>query len=517
GKWTIPGNYQANKKSALYSACLDLSGVPRPVISFRSNLNLSDGEGIVLQYSKDSKNIQDPGKAWSVLGTTPDETSNPSPGIEWYNKAGLASNPGTGYANSSNAKGYGWSGKPGRSEPKHKLEDITNPQNPLPNNRVILRFAFSSLNAGGNGITIDSVRVGSRTRTILFENFTTTDIGSAPSALNDVLKSEADSIRKFTNANINSTQLVNINYHVDFLGKDPFNALNEADQGSRALYYNVNQVPYAFLDGVHNQYKNSSDLFQNWGQGAYDLQTLNLANADFRIASNPTKVTTNNTDGTIEVEVNVTPTKDLPKSTKLFVAVLEDQILKGQLPGTPSITTGETEFNYVLRKMLPNAVGTRYPDGTFKSGTSVRLGANGKVNAAADKFTWSVNKVFGSKLSVVVFLQDSTKGVYQADLFQNVAIPSNLITGIEPLSPERVNIYPNPANQEFTIELPKALSVDANVSLVDQMGRTLDGGLIPAGRTNKSVGTYELAAGVYIVQIKTDGGEVVRKKVVIVH
>lgn len=517
GKWTIPGNYQANKKSALYTACLDLSNVPRPVISFRSNLDLSDGEGVVLQYSKDDKNIQDPAKAWSVLGTTPDETSNPSPGIEWYNKAGLASNPGTGYTNSSNAKGYGWSGKPGRSEPKHKLEDITNPVNPLPNKRVILRFAFSSLNAGGKGFTIDSVRVGSRTRTVLFENFTTTDIGSADNSLNTVLKNEATYITNFTNANINSTQLVNINYHVDFLGKDPFNALNQADQGSRALFYNIKQVPYAFLDGVHNQYNNSSDLFQNWGQGAYDLQTLNLANADFKIAATPTKVTTNNTTKEIEVEVNVTPAKDLPKSTRLFVAVLEDQILQNQLTGTPSITTGETEFNYVLRKMLPNAVGTRYPDGTFKKGVSVRLGPDGKVGAAADKFTWTVNKVFGSKLSVVVFLQDSTKGVYQADLFQNVAIPSDLTTGIEPLSPESVNIYPNPANQEFVIELPNALSVDSNISLVDQMGKTIDGGILPAGRTNKSVGTYDLAAGVYIVQIKTDGGDVVRKKVVIVH
>ncbi len=510
GNWTTTAGYK-QEKSALYSACLDLDSIARPVISFDASVKLNDGEGIVLQYSTDNLNIQDPKKNWQVLGTLP---SGISPGLDWYNLSALASNPGTGYANSQNPTALGWAGDLGVLQPKHKLEDVGT------NSEVILRFAFSSIGSGGNGttngVTIDNIRVGSRTRTVLFENFTTTDVGSGSPTLNTVLKDEADYITKFTNENINSTQLVNINYHVGFLGKDPFNALNAADPSSRALYYNVSQVPYAFLDGLHNQYKNSSSLFKDWGKGAYDLQTLNLANADFKVTGNSTKVTTNNTDGTISVEVNVTPIKDLPKSTTLFIGVLEDQVKKNQLPGTASITTGEDEFNYVLRKMLPDAVGTRYSDGTFKKGVSVRLGPNGKTNTAAEKFTWMASKVFGSKLTVVVFLQDSTKQVYQADLFQNID-PPGITTGLEPLSPESVNIYPNPANQEFVIELPQALSVDANVTLVDQMGRTLDGGLIPAGRTNKSVGTYDLAAGVYIVQIKSDSGDIVRKKVVIVH
>ena len=510
GNWTTSASYQKNEKSALYSACLDLSTIPRPVISFDATVKLNDGESIVLQYSTDNLNIQDPAKNWQVLGTLP--TGN-SPGLDWYNLSALASNPGTGYANSQNPTALGWATDLGAIKPKHKLEDVG------ANSEVILRFAFSSIGSGGNGttngVTIDNIRVGSRTRTVLFENFTTTDAGSTSSSLNQTLKDEATYITNFTNANINSTQLVNINYHIGFIGNDPFNALNPADPSSRALYYNVTQAPYAFLDGKHSS-NNNSDLFQNWGQGAYDLQTLNLANADFKVAGIPTKVTTNNSNGTIEVEVNVTPTKDLPKSTRLFIGVLEDQVIKTQIPGTPSITTGETDFNYVLRKMLPNAVGTRYPDGTFKRDQQVRLGPNGKIDTNADKFTWNVDKVFGSKLTVVVFLQDSTKEVYQADLFQNVAIPT-LTTGLEPLNAESINLYPNPANQEFTIELPKALSVDANVSLVDQMGRTIDGGLISAGRTKKTVGTYDLAAGVYIVQIKTDGGETVRKKVVIVH
>lgn len=515
GKWTTTSNYTANEKSALYSACLDLSTIPRPVMSLRSYLDLTAGEGLVVQYSKDQLNIQDKNKAWKTLGTTPGATSSPSPGLFWYNRSGLPSNPGTGYTNSDNAFSYGWTDKLGYTEPKHALEDITSAL-PNTNSRVILRFAFSALNAGGKGITIDSVRVGSRTRTILFENFTTTDLtpDTDPNSVrNKQLKDEVDYIKAFTAQQISSTQLVNINYHIGFLGKDPFNALNPADPSSRALYYNVSQVPYAYLDGQHNQYKNSSELFQNWGKGAYDLQTLNLANADF--LTNNTTAISNNAKGTIEVDVNVIPAKDMKGGTTLYIGVLEASILKSQLTGTPSITTGETQFDYVLRAMLPNAIGTKYKEGTFKNGVSVHLGPNGKVNTT-DKFTWVADKFYSNNLSVVIFLQDSTKEVYQAELFQNITPPTP-VTGIEQLTPESVNLYPNPANQEFTIELPRALRADATVRMIDQVGQTIDAGVLPTGKNTKTVSTFGLASGVYIVEILTDEGSVVRKKVIVVH
>src|SRR6185295_4900527 len=112
------------------------------------------------------------------------------------------------------------------------------------------------------------------------------------------------------------------------------------------------------------------------------------------------------------------------------------------------VTTGETQFNYVLRKLVPNATGTRFPAGTFKNGVPVSLGA----------FKWFVDPPFASSdtYSVVVFLQDEvTKEVYQADLFQNLAPPvASTITGIEPVNPDNIKVYPNPSDQEFTIELP---------------------------------------------------------------
>src|SRR6185369_14645392 len=90
GKWTIPVGYNLSEKSALYSACLDLSSIPRPVISFNTNIDLGSGEGVTLQYSTDNLNIQDPGKDWEVLGSL---SNGPSPGLNWFNQSAIPSNP----------------------------------------------------------------------------------------------------------------------------------------------------------------------------------------------------------------------------------------------------------------------------------------------------------------------------------------------------------------------------------------------------------------------------------------
>jgi hypothetical protein len=507
GKWLAKEKatktYNQGEKSALYSACLNISNVPRPMISFKTKVDVNPGEGLIVQYSTDDKNILSETKNWTTLGKY---VNNLSSGLDWYKDAGQSVIA----ALSGNPSGYGWTSSTGFIQPRHVLDSI--PASGL----VILRFALagsSSLTPKPNGgVQIDSIRVGSRTRTILFENFKSTD-ANGNDGLNTELKNEAIAIKQFNFNNIKSTQVVNVNYHVGFVGKDPFNLDNPADPSSRALFYNVSKVPYAFLDGLHSpQYGDGTDSFAKWGQNAYNLQTLQLAKADF---SQSSVDTVNNS-----IRIKVKPDIDLPEDTRLFVGILETKVTNpGEgpswtYPNGGKITTNEKTLEYILKKFVPNALGIKIENG-FKKDVLTET----TVGLPASVF-------YSNRYSVVLFLQNiKTKEVYQAELnpgklptdkTNDYPIPS-VTTGVEPFSPESVNIYPNPANQEFVIELPQALSVDANVTLVDQMGRTLDGGLIPAGRTNKSVGTYDLAAGVYIVQIKSDNGDIVRKKVVIVH
>ena len=488
-------SYYASENSALYTACLDLSSIPRPVVQFDGLFDFGAvGEGLVVQYSTDQKNIQDKTKSWTVLGTTP---TGVSPGLDWYANSALPTSPGT---SAYNPSGLGWSGTSSVStQPKHKLEDIGTTNN----SRVILRFALASQGGGGKGVWIDNFRVGSRTRTVLLENFTTTNGGPA----NGNIVRDDNDIAAFITQNLASTQVVNINYHVGFLGQDPFNLLNPADPGSRALYYHVEKIPYAFLDGLHPKNKTDlsadSSLFLSWGQSAYDLQTLNLAKADFLDpTSSLTTVTTNNADGSVEIKVQVTPRVTLPTGvgkTVLYAAVLEKSV---QLPAEPN---GETQFNYVLRKMLPNAEGTPVTM-PLDSGKSISLGS----------LKWVADKYLSNSLSVVVWLQnETTKEVYQAELFDALPLPPT-VTGVENLTSANVGVYPNPSDQEFTIELPEAAVQATTIQLTSELGQTMHAGTFEAGEQTKTISTRALPAGIYILQLGANGSAM-RTKLIVMH
>ena len=508
------GSYIASEKSALYSPCLRLDSVVRPMISYDLYADVANGDGLVLQYSTDSLNIFDKKKIWKVIGT---DSTGTSPGIDWYNSNVLSSSiPGNAYnatGTAFNSSNLGWTGTKQHLQPKHALDVIGKKQN------VILRFAFSGSAQSINpqlitGIAIDSVRFGSRTRTVLFENFTTTNAGNN-TVLGDSVGSDDGYINKFVASTIGQTQLVNVNYHIGFLGEDPFNTDNAADQSARALYYNVNKVPYAFLDGVHpSQFTTGqSYLFQNWGENYYDLNTLQLARADFRdtVASHfannkpdSTKVTLEN-DGSLQINVHVTPLVDLPaNSTLLQIAVMEKSVANTDLTSAQQklITTGETQFNYVFKKMIPNAAGTRITK-TLKADSSYSF----------PTFKWIPDKLYSDTLAVVVFLQnEATKEVYQAELFDTIYVRSSVVTEVVPTS-NNVNIYPVPTDQELRIELPSAALKELPIRMTNEVGVFTEFGQFSEGEQNKTISTQGLSEGVYVLMI----GNTVRRKVIIVH
>ena len=518
------GTYYPGEISALYTACIDVQ-IPRPMISFDATVDINAG-GLVLQYSSDNKNILDRTKKWETLGA--DQNGVLIPGIDWYNASALSPNPGSysynGVTYAFNQKALGWTGASKVFQPKHALDspngDLTQLAQPIIQLR--LAFATSSLTPK-TGIAVDNIRFGSRTRTIMFENFTSTN-GGSDNTLNKNIKADADTISNFVKRNINSTQLVNVNYHVGFLGQDPFNLADPSDPSSRVLYYGVSAVPYAFLDGAH--YTGSAttnpnkDLFLNWGQGAYDLQTLKLAKADFIGAapSTPiTVVTQSSVDNSFTADINVIPLLDLKATTTLHVLVLEDTVnIPNPKIDATKVTTGETHFEYVPRQMIPDAVGTKYPAATFKQGTQVHLGPGGSTNLT-DKFKWTAAKPFDiNKFTIVVFLQDEvTREIYQADLFRNITPPTSVVTAIEPTA-ENIHVYPNPADGELTIELPSAAKETVSIRMANQLGQFTEFGSFAEGEQKKTIGTGGLTEGVYILQIGSSNSAV-RTKVIVLH
>jgi len=496
--WTtnLTGSYQPNERSYLYTTCLDMSQLLRPMISFNSMVQLATGDGVVLEYSTDNKNIADPTKAWNLLG---DFIGSKESGVDWYNALALPSKPG----NHPEVGDYGWSGvaNEGWMESKHILDEIGLQSN------VVFRFGIASINSTPtqDGFAIDNIRVGNRTRTILVENFTNK---ANPREDNGVVaeKRESDLLKVF-NPGGAGTKLVKINYHVAFPATDPFNLDNPADPSARALYYNITETPLTRLDGFKNP-GIAEDFFSKWGQTQYGIRTLQLAQAEINFT------TSENGDGSLQIDVEVLPKVELAANTILHVAILEKGISTSDLTTDQAgmVVTGETEFEYIMKKMLPSALGTRFGN-VAPSGQPLTFGP----------FNWYPEKsrmyAPADDIAVIVFLQnEDTKEILQSEIQDsNIADPP-LVTGInrDAIAIERVGIYPNPADNEITVTIPTPAVNTIRLQLVNQLGVISNEGVFEQGEQSKSIYTKDLAAGIYFLRLG-NGKDTVMKKVMIVH
>lgn len=487
GTWkTNPtGNYNDGEKSALYSPRVDISQLQRPMISFFSIVQTGLSDGVVLQFSTDSLNIADPAKEWVTLGEIGD-------GQDWFNINAIAGNPGF-----QSQDDYGWSGVD-RQEwiaPKHTLDQVGGSPN------AVFRFALG-VAAGSSpqpGFWLDRLRIGDRTRTILLESF----FNTANTAAEEVV--QADSVANFQDGAV-GTEVVKLNYHVNFPGKDPFNEDNPADPSSRALFYNITQTPRSVLDGE----KDAQDrLFSVWGEDLYDLRTLQLAQADIQI------LPTVNPDGSLTINVNVISNviTGLDGNSILHVVVMEKEVQKSGLPTAKAnmIQTTQTSFEYVVKAMLPSATGTPFGDDLAY-----------QASKSFGPFTWrpESSKLYDdpNDLAIAVFLQQAIAPfeVYQVELEEPVNDPP-IVTGLEPIASELVLVYPNPANRELTVQLPGTLSKPALVNLIDQTGRVSLRSTIAEGTDRKTLNVSDLSGGVYILTVDMGQGVLTRKKVMIVH
>ncbi len=498
-KTGLSGTYNNKEVSGIYSPSFDISQLQRPMISFNTFTQMESGDGVVLEYSTDDKNIADPTKKWDALGQLGE-------GVDWFTSQGIAAKPGN-----QPSKDYGW-GKIDTvwRESKHTIAN--DPLDPLKSpiekqTRVVFRLALASVkdNPTADGFAFDNVRIGERTRTILLENFTTTN--GKDNVNNALVKGEDDFLNSFIAGGLGTT-VVKLNYHIGFTGVDPFNLDNPADPSARALYYNVKDVPWAFLDGKRSDDASVTPNFSAWGQRAYDTQTLQLAQSQINVSTPIVGA-----DGSIKFDVQVNALYDLPDNTILNVALIEQSVDGSTLSQAQKdlIKTGETSFNYVLKKMLPNAVGTKF-------GTLLPKGTSRTFSGF--EYYPDPSKLYETKddLAIIVFLQnESGRGIYQTELITGFNDPP-VVTGLENIELlEQVEVYPNPSDKEFLIRLPGAAKQAMEIQLIDQVGKMVHKDTLTEGASSKTVSTQDFAAGVYILQIGSGNSGIVRKKVLVVH
>jgi len=219
-----------------------------------------------------------------------------------------------------------------------------------------------------------------------------------------------------------------------------------------------------------------------------------------------------------DIAISVTPTLDIPAGNyRLRVALVEKETTKNIK------TNGETKFQFVMKKMLPDSgivfnfgdkdvkqtINVMYTfPGAYKLPTSAVVStANGTayngVNLATEH---SVEEFYD--MAVVAFIQnDDTKEVYQSTwTMQDWAL------GMEDVKKASTTfeVYPNPTSSSFNISWNGNHS--ATFSVLDINGKVV---MNSSAINNESINCEQLSTGIYFVELN-DAGKIQTKKLTII-
>lgn len=483
------GLYNKDEKSWVHSPCFDLRNLQRPILGFDRRLLTGPEDGAILQVNTTTSTNGNTG--WQNVGILGE-------GLNWYNAQAVLGAPGGQVA-------VGWEGSLSLDSVAWRksviaLDDYLPPLRSPARKNVRFRIAFGS--DGGipenEGFAFDNFEIDQRSRIVLVEQFTNN--GSTDASVSEPNKKSNNQVNQFIGLPKTTSEIIKVEYHTGFQGPNPDELYNDnqQDASARAAFYGVISTPYTFMDAIHQSGNFYDPPNPSWAQGVFS--DLSLLPGKVRI---DTILCTNSPADKLNINVEFTTLDTLPPNTSIHIVVVERTIT--------SVTgsNGENLFTYVMKKMLPSAVGTRYA-------TGLSVGFNDIINVS-----WAPEAYNLDSLSIIVFAQnENTKEIYQAEFLKTPQYipPLNLITNTEdPQYAEKINLFPNPANHVLNIELPAAVNRETPVVMFDTYGRAVYQSAFKEGEHRKAVSTAELTGGVYIVQIGTPEGGIARRKVMVVH
>ena len=287
-----------------------------------------------------------------------------------------------------------------------------------------------------------------------------------------------------------------IKYQVYWPGTgDPYCTQEVRD---RTLYYAINSVPRMEVDGA---WDGNASSFTN---ALYD---------DFQSKPSFLEITGNVSltwKNKISVNLSLTPLAAFNSNNLRLHAV----IVEGTTYSNKK-SNGEIQFESVMKKMIPNSSGTgltALTKGvvvnkalTYTFNGPYRLSNDGSTSQHINHLTENSIETWND-LSVVVFVQDlATKEVLQSATFPIAMV------GVEAVD-QNMMLYPNPANDIFTIEVPDM--VNANVVVTNLQGKLVYNGVLESGKTRMNVASW--AEGVYLVNVSGDNKNL-NSKIVVRH
>jgi hypothetical protein len=483
-----PDTYVSGEGSVVNGPCFDLTQLERPMVSLDywcdAEANL---DGATLQYSTDG------GNTWEIIGPAVGLVgADRDQGINWFNGVGIPSNPGN-----QPVGNYGWTGKQGGwKNARFNLDMI--PNTAIARDQVRLRIGFSAsdLNESSNtydGFAFDNVFVGEKSKNVLAEHFTNaTNSQFADTYLNNLFDDQI-TFRGTTDFN-------HIQYHVVNPGADLLNQQNPDDPSSRSLYYNLSQPPRTLMDGIVNPPKfvgNPTDLTRV----EIDRRALEDPVFDLQLDT----IATNNSE-TIGVELVLESRVNFNSPLIVQVALVEK-----------TVTNAQGTFRNVLRKHLLGVSGLTLSNSFVPGNPFTHMQTDIPID---------VPTVNNNQLMLVAYVQNkNTKEVYQSTVLDIIYKRGRLITSVEEIPEDvlkatlnEVQLFPNPANKQFSFSTPGELPSGITWTLADQRGvilKTGDFSKLENGLLEVEISS--LPNGFYHVLLKGSRGEVVHKRLVVMN
>ena len=275
------------------------------------------------------------------------------------------------------------------------------------------------------------------------------------------------------NTNMAGGSLAAVKYQMDYPSPGTDKSFN-ADGDARHTYYGVPGIPDAFLNGV------------NFGGSQADLDAAVAQTAVMDIALDAVY-----SGNTVTATATVTPYANFPAGYKLFIALVEDVY-------NDAGTNGETEFHYIMRKMMSTSNGINLA--AMTPGTSIT--ETRSYNATFGNVTQNSFNLWGTSFegnTVVAWVQNLTTGrIFQA------AIDASISVGIN--SPEElvVKMYPNPASDNLFVRADLAGAEGLTMNVFNSLGQqvaTKSFSSMGAGYQTFNFSTDGLSDGVYMVQL----------------
>jgi hypothetical protein len=284
----------------------------------------------------------------------------------------------------------------------------------------------------------------------------------------------------------NPNKWVCVKYQMSWPGSgDPYYT---AEGGIRRQFYGVNSVPRQEIDGGYDG--NSSSVTQADFDAAYAIPAFMGITADMVLGGHM-----------VTVNYTIDPKIDFPANAKLYIAIVEKKTYNN------TGSNGETEFHWVMKKMLPNGSGSTIGPLTANTTVtnSVSYAFNGPYrlpNNAGDPIDHTKeNSVedFNNLIAVVWVQNPTTKEVYQSAL-------SSFTIGMDKAERDNLikSVYPNPAQNQVNIDLNMEQSENVDVSIFNTLGQIVINkqfGSLNGANTLK-INLGNLSQGIYFVKIQ---------------